>query len=97
MVKHGMDVILQATKYVNPGQTPILTVDQPLFALAKKVQWAWPNVYGQDKYVVLMGGLHIEMALLSVIGNWLNGSGWKSWMCTANFANKSLQCVSGLK
>ena len=35
-------------------------------------------------YVVLMGGLHIEMALLNVLGNWLDGSGWVAIMATAN-------------
>ena len=24
----------------------------------------------------MLGGLHIEMAFMSAIGNWLNGSGW---------------------
>lgn len=33
---------------------------------------------------VMLGRLHIEMALLSVMGNWLNGSGWVAIMATAN-------------
>ena len=39
MVKHGMDVQKQAVEYFNPGQIPVSTFDQPLFALAKLVQW----------------------------------------------------------
>ena len=35
MVKHGMDIIKQATDHVNPEQIPVLTLDQPLYALAK--------------------------------------------------------------
>ena len=35
MIKHGMDVIRQATTFLNPGQVPVITVDQPLFALVK--------------------------------------------------------------
>ena len=31
-----------------------------------------------------MGGLHIEIALLNVLGNWLDGSGWVAIMATAN-------------
>ena len=27
VVKHGINVIKQATKHVNPGQVPVLTVD----------------------------------------------------------------------
>ena len=43
MVKHGMDIIQQATEHVNPGQTPVFTVDQPLYAIAKRIQWKWPE------------------------------------------------------
>ena len=84
MVKHGMDVIAKATEHVNHGQVPVLTVDQPLCAIAKKIQLSWPDVYGESKYVVMMGGLNIEMALLNVLGHWLDGSGWLSLLTTAN-------------
>ena len=43
-------------------------MDQPLFALAKQIQWEFPDLYGEDKYVVMMGGLHIEMAALKSLG-----------------------------
>lgn len=39
-------------------------------------------------YVVLMGGLHIEIALLNVLVDWLDGSGWISIMATANVTTK---------
>ena len=83
MVKHGINVIKQATEHVNPGQVPVLTVDQPLYAIAKKIQWMWPRVYGEGKLVVMMGGLHVEMALLKVIGDFLEGSGWMAVMTSA--------------
>ena len=41
--------------HVNPGQTPVVTLDQPLFALAKQIQWKWPEKYGEDKMVVMFG------------------------------------------
>ena len=84
MVKHGMDVIQKATQLVNPGQTPVIVMDQPLYAIGKKIQWSWPLHYGEERYVVMLGGLHIEMALLNVMGDWLNGSGWAAVMATAN-------------
>ena len=84
MVKHGMNVIQQITVRVNPGQIPVLTVDQPLYAIAKKIQWTWPAEYGERRYVILMGGLHIEMAMLKLIGDWLDGSGWTYVMTSAN-------------
>ena len=73
MIKHGMNIISSATHKVNPGQLPVLTVDQPLFAIAKKVQWSWPDMYGEERFVVLLGGLHIEMAMLKLVGEWLAG------------------------
>ena len=57
-------------------QTPVVTFDQPLFALAKQIQWKWPEEYGEEKFVILFGGLHIEMAALKTLGDWLQGSGW---------------------
>ena len=31
---------------------------------------------GEDKLVVMLGGLHIELVVLKAIGSWLLGSGW---------------------
>ena len=39
MIKHGMDVINKAIDFLNKGQTPVIAYDQPLFALAKLLQW----------------------------------------------------------
>jgi len=84
MFKHGIDIIERITNQVHPGQTPALTLDPPLYAIAKRIQWKWPEQYGEQKYVVLMGGLHIEMVMLKVIGEWLEGSGWTYVMTAAN-------------
>ena len=35
MVRHDMDVQQKAIEYLNPGQIPVTTFDQPLFALCK--------------------------------------------------------------
>ena len=61
MIRHSVDVVKNAVVHVNPGQTRVVTLDQPLFALAKQIQWKWPEKYGEDKMVVMFGGLHIEM------------------------------------
>ena len=37
MVKHGLDIQKQITSYLNPGQTPVMAFDLPLFVLAKFV------------------------------------------------------------
>ena len=51
-----------------------MVADQPLYALAKQIQWKWPSEYG--KFVVMFGGLHIEMAALRSLGTLLQDSGW---------------------
>jgi len=35
MVKHSMDVVRKAVQYLNAGQTPVVTFDQPFYIIAK--------------------------------------------------------------
>lgn len=56
MIKHSMDVVQQAVHTINQGQTPIITCDQPLYKLAKDIQWKWPETHGEDSFVVMLGG-----------------------------------------
>ena len=49
MIRHAMAVVSSAVQVLNPGQVPVLTCDQPNFALAKQIQWNWSNSYGEDK------------------------------------------------
>ncbi len=44
--------------------------------ISKQVQWLYPDLYGEDKLLMMIGALHIEMCFLSTIGDWLDGSGW---------------------
>lgn len=37
MIKHSMDVIKSTVQVLNPGQTPVIAFDQPLYAVAKLV------------------------------------------------------------
>ena len=53
---------------LNLNQVPVVTFDQPLYALAKLIQWHWPNKFKENKFVVIKGGLHIEMVALRMIG-----------------------------
>ncbi len=76
MVKHGMEIVSQVVQFLNPGQIPVMAVDQPLYAIAKKLQWTYPDELGEEKFVVLMGSLHIEMALWHTLGDILHDSGW---------------------
>ena len=76
MMKHGMSVIKKATEFLNPGRIPVTVCDQPLFAIAKVVQWNWPAIHRENVDVVMLGGLHIEMVLLTMCGDLLALSGW---------------------
>ncbi len=76
MEKHGMEIVSQDVQFLNPGQIPVLAVDQHLYAIAKKLQWTFPDELGEQKFVVFMGGLHIEIALWHTLGDILRDSGW---------------------
>ena len=65
---HSMTIVANATNCVNPGQTPVLSVDQPLFALAKQIQWNWLENFGEHRFVLVLGSLHLEMAALRTLG-----------------------------
>ena len=86
MIRHAMDVAQQAVHHLNPGQVPVSTLDQPLYAIAKQIQWNWPSGYGEDKFGILLRGLHLEMASLATIGDLLDGSGWTHTLAQANIA-----------
>ena len=59
-------------------------MDRPLYAIAKQIQWScnWPDL-GEKSFVVMLGGLHIEMVVLSMLGKWLDGSGWSGALVEA--------------
>lgn len=84
MIKHAMDIARATTQFLNPGQTPVLAVDQPLFAIAKQIQWEWPLLYGD--MVIMFGGLHLEMAGFKILGDLLKDSGWTGALAEAEIA-----------
>ena len=45
-IKHSLDMIKKAVSFLNPTQSHVVTIDQPLFALANQIKWNWPNQYG---------------------------------------------------
>ena len=48
MIRHSMDIMKKSVEILNSGQTPIITMDQPLYTVAKQIQWSWPDTYGKD-------------------------------------------------
>lgn len=95
MVKHLMEIVKEITVKINVNQAPVITADQPVYALAKNLQWKFPHLYGENEIVVMMGGLHIEMAIQNTIGKWLVGSGWTEIMTIAGVATAG-RCESFL-
>ena len=63
----------------------VIACDQPLFALAKTIQWLQNDSAGEDSLVVMLGGLHIEEVALKANGTWLAGSGWVEVLSQAEF------------
>ncbi|KAK3753947.1 hypothetical protein RRG08_006327 [Elysia crispata] len=86
MLRHCLVVVQAAIHHVNPGQTPVICVDQPLFAKLKQIQWS-DETYSEDNFVILFGGFHIEMTALKVLGNLLQGSGWTEMVSKANISS----------
>ena len=50
-----MNLVKEAVEHLNPNQTPVLTMDQPLSAIAKEIQWLWPDSFINNKYVIMIG------------------------------------------
>ena len=90
MIRHSMDIIKKSVYNLNPGQIPVLTVDQPLYAIAKRIQWNWPGSHGEDHFVIVLGGLHIEMAAMKVAGDWLQSSGWTHVLVEAGVTSSGI-------
>lgn len=76
MIKHGIDLVRKITQLLNPGQTLVLCMDQPLYALSKKLQWTLPTLYGEERLVMLLGPFHIEKSFLTIIGQMMDKCGW---------------------
>ena len=61
------------TEKLNPGQSPVFTGDQPVYALSKQIQWLYPDEF--KNVVMFMGPLHIEHSFMDAIRDWPEGRG----------------------
>jgi hypothetical protein len=79
----------------------VLTADLPQLALAKQIQWNWPDAFGESKFVLMFGGQHIEMAALKVVVRLSRGSGWTSLLVPAGVTTSgvadSMLCATHIK
>ena len=59
-----MTVVVHITSTTKNGQPAVITADDQLvYAICKSIHWTYPQLYGEDRMVLMMGGLHIEMAI----------------------------------
>ena len=86
MVKHAMHVLKDDTQFLTPGQTPVLDMDQPIYAIGKLIQWKWCNIdLSEDTFVLMLGSLHIEFVIEAIEGKLTYGSGMSAVACKAGF------------
>ena len=63
-----MKLFTSAVEGITPSQMPDIDVDQPLIPLAEQTQWTMGEMYNEDQYVIMLGGLYIEMTALKMLG-----------------------------
>ena len=87
-----MNLVKEAVEHLNPNLTPVLTMDQPLSAIAKEIQWLWPDSFSNNKYVIMTGGGGGRGGVFMLIwsGECLNGSGWPNAITTAGTVLQNL-------
>ena len=86
---NSIKVVKSAVQHVNPSQIPVVAFDQPLFAIAKQIQWTVAD-YGESSFVPMFGGLDIEMAAYKMLGKWTEGSGWTVVLVNAGVATQGV-------
>ena len=57
LMANAMKPSAKGIQHLHPGQLPVITMDQLLYCIAIQIQWTWPDTFGEDKFVVVMGGL----------------------------------------
>ena len=97
MVRHTMDVIDQVHKKLKLDQPLVITADQPVYVIGKQIQWLYPDEYGDQKVLLMMGPLHIEISFFNLLGNWLESNGWIESLVKAKITSpgEAGSCLSG--
>ena len=49
MIRHPVAIVRDAVEFLNPGQIPVVTFDQPLYAIAKQVLWNSQDQFDEDQ------------------------------------------------
>ena len=69
-------------------QTPVITLDQPLYVIAKAIHWDPTTRFNEDnyKYFVSLGSLRKEMCE-NMLGDWVRDSGWVEMLIDADVSS----------
>ena len=51
----------QHKAYVDPEQPRVVVFDHTLYAIVKQIHRNWPNMYGENKRVIMFGGLILQL------------------------------------
>ena len=80
MIKHTMSITNDAIQFLNPGQTPVLGIDQPIYAIGKLIQWKCHDSHlSENKFVLMLGALHIEFVIEAIEGKKLKALACRLW------------------
>ena len=88
------------TEALNPGQTPWLETDEPLYRKSKRIQQKYAEELGENELLVTCGPLHKEKMLWTASGELTHGSGYTSVLtasgiCTSGTAD-AIESVSNI-
>ena len=96
IVRHTMDIIDQVHKKLKLNQPLVITADQHVYANGK-VRWLYPDEFSDNKVLMMMDPLHIDVNFLQVLSNWLESSGWTASLVKAKITSsgKAKSFLSG--
>ena len=90
---HIMSIVQKAIKFLNSNQVPIDVSDQPVYALSKEVQIRYPETFGDERYITLLGDLHTEHTVLQMHGKLIKGSGLDSVLFHSDLSTQGTSAI----
>ena len=72
---------------LNPEQPRVVVFDHTLYAIVKQIHRNWPNMYGENKRVIMFGGFHIEIVAIKVLVEWFEDTVWTHALIRADIAS----------
>ena len=90
---HCMTIIKRTIAFTNEGQIPVDVSDQPVFARSREVQIRYPSEFGNEKYVCLLGDLHIEQSTQVLHGLLIKGSGLEGVLSKSNLSTSGTSTI----